>query len=711
MDWKKIINNTVLVLQSMILFMLIFESFLEVPTFLQPLGRMHPLILHFPIVLIVLLFLLELGKNHIEEKSFQKLREITLYATVFTTSITALFGFFLAAEGGYSGNTLLIHKWTGVLLSFIVYGLIFVKSGEKTFTYALYSSVLLVIGAGHFGATLTHGEGFLLEPIMPKSTLIVNQNTPVYTAIIEPILDAKCTSCHNPSKKKGDLDMSSFELLMAGGKNGPILVHGDAKESSLMKRIVLPLEHDDHMPPDGKPQLTDQEFSLIKGWIEMSGDNVFTLASLSTNDTLYQFAQARIDALNNNDADKTYDFDYASASTIESLNNSYRTVKQPVATSPALDVSVFVRQAFIPEYLSELSKVDEQIVSLNLSYLPITDKDIEFIASFPNLEKLLLNYTDITGATLDKLSNCSNLKELSLAGTKVSTDISGALSSIKSLQIVRVWDTEITPDEAKEMQADFEIAIIDGGFDPRNAVPLKLSPPMIMNDERVLKKGTLVELTHKLPETKIYYTIDGSDPDSTSALYDKPLVVEEIDKLKAIAAKDNWETSTIFQTKFFIDGFTPKSVKLTKPADQKYKGSGSKTLIDKKKGTISAFSAPTWIGYQKNEFEAIADFGSNPPKINKIVIGYGVNMPSYIMEPVKVEVYGGSNPSTMKLIKRVNPRKPTMYEANREDGFTIEVNTNHQYYKVVAYPETNLPEWHQGKGEPGWVFIDELFFY
>jgi hypothetical protein len=28
--------------------------------------------------------------------------------------------------------------------------------------------------------------------------------------------------------------------------------------------------------------------------------------------------------------------------------------------------------------------------------------------------------------------------------------------------------------------------------------------------------------------------------------------------------------------------------------------------------------------------------------------------------------------------------------------------------KVVAGPVKKLPEWHPGKGKPGWVFFDEL---
>ncbi|MDB5262976.1 MAG: hypothetical protein JWQ14_2257 [Adhaeribacter sp.] len=46
---------------------------------------------------------------------------------------------------------------------------------------------------------------------------------------------------------------------MGGGKNGKVLVAGDANKSDLYWRLVLPDNHDDRMPPKGKPQLSEAE--------------------------------------------------------------------------------------------------------------------------------------------------------------------------------------------------------------------------------------------------------------------------------------------------------------------------------------------------------------------------------------------------------------------------------------------------------------------
>jgi WD40 repeat protein len=83
---------------------------------------------------------------------------------------------------------------------------------------------------------------------------------------IEPILIHKCQFCHSGSLKEGQLDMSSYEALMAGGKRGPSIVPGKAGESRLMKfaaRMQKPF-----MPPKGEEPLTPQELALVKLWID-----------------------------------------------------------------------------------------------------------------------------------------------------------------------------------------------------------------------------------------------------------------------------------------------------------------------------------------------------------------------------------------------------------------------------------------------------------
>lgn len=83
---------------------------------------------------------------------------------------------------------------------------------------------------------------------------------------VQPIFENKCLECHNPAKTKGKLLMDSAEALLKGGDSGPALVAGQPEKSELVKRVILPKDHDDIMPPKGAP-LSAQEIDVLKRWI------------------------------------------------------------------------------------------------------------------------------------------------------------------------------------------------------------------------------------------------------------------------------------------------------------------------------------------------------------------------------------------------------------------------------------------------------------
>ncbi len=90
----------------------------------------------------------------------------------------------------------------------------------------------------------------------------------VFQHVILPVLTAKCNKCHSAEKAKGKLRMDTYEEAMKGGENGKNFVAGNLKESLSIERILLPDSDDDHMPPEGKEQLTPEETALLKWWVE-----------------------------------------------------------------------------------------------------------------------------------------------------------------------------------------------------------------------------------------------------------------------------------------------------------------------------------------------------------------------------------------------------------------------------------------------------------
>ncbi len=99
---------------------------------------------------------------------------------------------------------------------------------------------------------------------------------------IWPFMKETCVKCHKPPytdergrerKPKADLVVTSKEGLMKGGENGEVVVPGKPEDSPFLQRTLLPLDHDDHMPPEGKAdQWTDEQKKLFEAWIKEGAD-------------------------------------------------------------------------------------------------------------------------------------------------------------------------------------------------------------------------------------------------------------------------------------------------------------------------------------------------------------------------------------------------------------------------------------------------------
>jgi len=79
------------------------------------------------------------------------------------------------------------------------------------------------------------------------------------------IFAAKCVRCHGNDAlaRKAELNLESIAGTRRGGESGELIVPGDPDKSLLWSNI-----NDGLMPPEGEPQLTDEERAAIRTWIE-----------------------------------------------------------------------------------------------------------------------------------------------------------------------------------------------------------------------------------------------------------------------------------------------------------------------------------------------------------------------------------------------------------------------------------------------------------
>jgi mono/diheme cytochrome c family protein len=82
---------------------------------------------------------------------------------------------------------------------------------------------------------------------------------------VQPIFRAHCTECHSGKRPPEALRLGSYREVMAGAKDGPVIVTGDPDKSELVKRVKGISKP--RMPKDGPPWLSDKETAIIVKWI------------------------------------------------------------------------------------------------------------------------------------------------------------------------------------------------------------------------------------------------------------------------------------------------------------------------------------------------------------------------------------------------------------------------------------------------------------
>lgn len=279
------------------------------------LGRLHPIAVHFPVSLLLFAALLELFTlKNFDAPSRTGIR-LLLTAGSIAAIVSAAMGLLLVKEGGYEFQVSNIHQWAGIATAFFSAITWFVsnsihkkdkKSWIKLYRVFLFISAIGVAIAGHFGASLTHGQDYITATIpwsdsYDKSTnskfdisTFKNDTTPLtkqqsieLNVKVRAIFAHNCYKCHGPEKIKGDLRLDRRDMIFKGGENGPVVIPGDPAASDLYRRITLPSNHKDAMPSKGR-KLSDEDIAVINFWIQKgapwpdsSEKNIFRLAPLA----------------------------------------------------------------------------------------------------------------------------------------------------------------------------------------------------------------------------------------------------------------------------------------------------------------------------------------------------------------------------------------------------------------------------------------------
>lgn len=450
-------------------------------------GRFHPVFVHLPIGFLLLAFLFEICSRFKRFENLGSAVPFTLLLGVASAIVAAVTGYLLSLDGGYGEDLIWTHKWLGISVAFISLCALILRQWfyesvqlKKLYTFLMWGMVFFLMGAGHYGGSLTHGSDYLVR-YMPESLRSITgapvveaksiqkidnlDSARVFLDVIHPILDTRCVSCHNPEKKKGELLLTSYDEIMQGGESGPALEAGSSDRSEIVKRILLPDRHDDRMPPSGKQQLTDDQKDLISWWVETGAPMDQSISELDVPDDI-------LEKLNKLTVDGT-DFlvrtevNKPDTSLINELNNEGRfRISRIAQNSNFLQVKSSNGAEDID--LNQLSPLSSQITWIDISGAAVSDSSMAAISSFKNLTRLNLAQTAIDDGSLRYLKDLEHLEYLNLYGTNISDEGLNHLQSLSSLKSLYLWRTKVSFEAIQQLKNNLTGIDVNTGVNSEN---------------------------------------------------------------------------------------------------------------------------------------------------------------------------------------------------------------------------------------------------
>ncbi len=436
-------------------------------------GRFHPLVLHFPIVLILLLVIqVVVGKLHVAFRHPLLTKSLLLLAC-FSSFVAILAGYLLFFTEEYSGQMVKNHLVGGVLtglfisLATIVYYLWEIQAlafGAYIYHSLLVASAVSLGYTSHIGGSLTHGADFLTEPLEalfpPKSSLPDKpmEEMLLYEDVIATMLDAKCVNCHNENKTKGGLLMNSHAALLKAGDSGKAaIVAGEPEDSEMVVRMLLPPDHDDRMPPEGKPGLSENEIELVKFWISKGAPRDLKLGELDENSDLNRSLAAMLPQIN-----RTRHRIALEKEAFEKVRQELEEVAKKINVRISVDEKaegksfglkmLFPPSPFSNRELLELAPYAGYFSSLSLASADIGDDELFFIGKMENLERLYLPKTGVDGSGLPYLIHLEKLHELNLSFTSLQGGHALHLLDFPNLKKVYIYGTPVSKEVIQALQ-------------------------------------------------------------------------------------------------------------------------------------------------------------------------------------------------------------------------------------------------------------------
>lgn len=243
---------------------------------------------------------------------------------------------------------------------------------------------------------------------------------------------------------------------------------------------------------------------------------------------------------------------------------------------------------------------------------------------------------------------------------------------------------------------------------PLQAQEYQLAKPLVkIEGESFFENNTVIRCEFALKGAVIRYTLDDSEPNHKSKRYKKPLNIRKSSTIKFKVFKKGFEASKMVRVDVFKMTSPLASIKLNPAPNNPYQAEGAKTLNDQKAGSFN-FRDGNWVGYNQGPITIDVDLGKVVQK-EKLVLSTLVSPDSWIMRPEYLSYAHSLDGKDFEPEIRIGMIGMISSETAYKRFWHLGVDGPYRYVRITIKPLSAIPSWHPGKGQPGWLFIDEIF--
>lgn len=233
----------------------------------------------------------------------------------------------------------------------------------------------------------------------------------------------------------------------------------------------------------------------------------------------------------------------------------------------------------------------------------------------------------------------------------------------------------------------------------------KVEPTALFN---VNDKPYSIKLQTEAAGTEIYYTLNGTVPDKNSFLYKRPVKIDHDVTLTAQAFKDGKTLEKPAEYKIVNHKAIGKKMQYLEGYSQRYPAAGNQALDDGLRGSLYHDDG-YWQGFYGKNADVIFDFGEDFP-FKSVSTTFLLDQKRWIFIPDTVNFYLSLDGTNYQKIAAVTHSIPLNNNIALTNDFSVKLKKpiKIRYLRMEAVNIGVCPEWHPGKGDKAWIFVDEI---